>query len=60
MKFAMLLAFMLFLGQAAAELFPLPEDWLSKPVPVEVPVEPEVKPEPVDRPYVPMTRRWQG
>ena len=36
MRIAMLLAFCLFAGQAVAELFPLPEDWLRKPVPVEV------------------------
>ena len=59
MRIIAILAFCLFAGQAVAELFPLPEDWLRKPEPVEV--EPvELKPEPVERPYVPMTRRWNG
>ena len=56
MRIIAILAFALFLGQAVAELWPLPEDWLRKPEPVEV--EPvELKPEPV-RPYVPTGTNW--
>lgn len=57
MRALILLAFILFLGLAACELWPTL--WEPKAVPAEVvPDEPEVKPEP--RPHVPMTRRWQG
>ncbi len=67
MRTLMLLAFVLFIGFAAAELLPLPEDWWPKstpsaapvkPVPVQVePDEPEVKPE---RPYESTRRNWMG
>lgn len=58
MRTIALLAFVLFLGQAAAELWPLPEDWRN--VPVIEPVEIELEPEPVERPYEPTGKRWMG
>ena len=58
MRIIAILAFALFLGQAVAELWPLPE---SKPVPVEViPVEPQLKPEPVKRVPQCSGTRWMG
>lgn len=53
MRIWLILAFVLFLGQAVAELWPLPEDW--RDVPVEVPVEIEPKPQP-HRWHVPIKR----
>lgn len=52
MRAAMILALALFIGQAVAELWPLP-----KPVPAVVPEKTEVKPE---RPYEPSGTRWMS
>lgn len=49
----MILAFVLFIGQAVAELWPMP-----KPVPAVVPVETEVKPRPSRD--EPSGRKWMS